>query len=113
MAAITECFPKCLVGRRLDKNSHGGGFIIGGKQEKVYNYGRLISIAGEPATPDGKCDDDKHCNPKTKELAPGKVYINGSRIHRLGDKRRCGALTEPLGPTRKVWITGVDHAQSP
>jgi len=85
-----------------DPNSHGAGFLEA-SQIKVNYRGIPVILFGDLSTPDGKCDDDRHCAPWAT-AASERVFIRSIGVHRRGDKRRCRAVTVPavLG-TQKVF----------
>ena len=78
-----------------DRNSHGGGQLQS-SQIKVYNNSLPVTLFGDQSSPDLKCSPTQpaDCNPVATEGSL-KVFIQNRGVHRIADKRGCGAVTIP------------------
>ena len=76
-----------------DRNSHGGGFLQS-TQSKVYTNSLPVTLFGDPSLSDLKCSPNQpvDCHPDAIEGSL-KVFIQNRGVHRIADKRACGAVT--------------------
>ena len=88
-----------------DRNSHGGGFLQS-SQVKVYSNSLPVTLFGDTAQADLACMPTQpvHCSPNATEGSL-KVFIQNRGVHRIADKRACGAITTLSfdSPVQKVF----------
>ena len=82
-----------------DINSHGNGQLIAENPKTVFiNFIPVIELE-DPASPDDLCgvigQSPLHCDPKTSEGSPN-VFVYNNPVHREGDGRVCGAVTDVI-----------------
>jgi len=75
-----------------DPNTHGAGGLIPDNPKTVYIEGKNVIENRDPARPDALCPLPPHCNPGTSSGSPN-VFVYGNPVHRMRDKRVCGATT--------------------